>query len=78
MCFNFIISTAARCSEVWGWGQDSFPAEKKKRVVSLEILPFPYTVPFPKTSFTHNFGIAALFRDLTSSQSYSMQRLVFT
>ena len=27
MCFNFIISTAAKCSEVWGWGHDSLPAE---------------------------------------------------
>ncbi len=28
ICFNFIISMAAKCSEVWGWGQDSLPAGK--------------------------------------------------
>ena len=26
MCFSFMISMAARCSDVCGWGQDSFPA----------------------------------------------------
>jgi len=29
MCFNFMISMAAKCSEVWGCGQDSFPAGRK-------------------------------------------------
>lgn len=26
MCFSFMISMAARCSDVWGWGHDSLPA----------------------------------------------------
>ena len=26
MCFSFMISMAARCSDVWGCGQDSLPA----------------------------------------------------
>lgn len=26
MCFSFIISIAAKCSEVCGWGHDSLPA----------------------------------------------------
>lgn len=26
MCFSFMISMAAKCSDVWGWGHDSFPA----------------------------------------------------
>ena len=37
MCFNFIISIAARCSEVWGWGQDSFPAEKHNNNPKLKL-----------------------------------------
>ena len=28
-CFSFMISMAAKCSDVCGWGQDSLPAEKK-------------------------------------------------
>ena len=35
MCFNFMISMAAKCSDVCGWGQDSFPAEKKKNGLLL-------------------------------------------
>lgn len=31
MCFNFMISIAAKCSEVWGWGHDSLPAETTGR-----------------------------------------------
>lgn len=26
ICFSFIISIAAKCSDVWGWGHDSLPA----------------------------------------------------
>lgn len=36
MFSNFIISTAARCSPVWGCGQDSFPAIRS-RAASTEI-----------------------------------------
>ena len=28
MCLSFMISMAAKCSDVWGWGQDSFPAAR--------------------------------------------------
>ena len=30
MCFNFMISTAAKCSEVYGWGHVSFAAIKRR------------------------------------------------
>ena len=30
MCFSFMISMAARCSEVCGWGHDSLPAEVRE------------------------------------------------
>ena len=36
MCFSFIISMAARCSEVCGCGHDSLPAGGKG--VKLEIM----------------------------------------
>lgn len=36
MCFNFIISMAAKCSEVWGCGQGSLPAEKDKAITYTE------------------------------------------
>lgn len=35
MCFSFMISMAARCSEVWGWGHDSFPAGQADRSSSV-------------------------------------------
>ena len=28
MCFSFMISMAAKCSEVWGCGHDSLPARE--------------------------------------------------
>lgn len=28
MCFSFMISIAAKCSDVCGWGHDSFPAKQ--------------------------------------------------
>ncbi len=38
ICFNFIISMAAKCSEVWGWGQDSLPAGKTQFVMPTFLL----------------------------------------
>jgi len=35
---SFIISMAAKCSEVWGWGQDSFPAIRR-RAASMTAAP---------------------------------------
>lgn len=35
MCFSFMISTAAKCSEVCGWGQDSFPAAEIQNIFYL-------------------------------------------
>ena len=32
MCFSLMISMAAKCSDVCGWGQDSFPAVKRKPI----------------------------------------------
>lgn len=29
MCFSFMISMAAKCSDVWGWGHDSLPAGRE-------------------------------------------------
>jgi hypothetical protein len=34
-----MISTAARCSDVWGWGQASFPAIKSN-AASMTAAPF--------------------------------------
>ena len=39
MCFSFIISMAAKCSLVWGWGQDSLPAMRSK-AASITAAPF--------------------------------------
>ncbi len=34
MCLSFMISMAAKCSDVCGWGHDSLPAERVKKVIS--------------------------------------------
>ena len=39
MCSSFMISTAARCSDVCGWGHVSFPAISK-RAASMTAAPF--------------------------------------
>jgi len=39
MFSSLMISTAARCSLVWGWGQDSFPATRRK-AASMTAAPF--------------------------------------
>lgn len=36
MWFNFIISIAARCSDVWGCGHDSLPARYDHKLVSQQ------------------------------------------
>lgn len=38
MFLNFMISTAAKCSDVCGWGHDSFPAINK-RAASMTAAP---------------------------------------
>ena len=37
MCFSFIISTAAKCSDVWGCGHDSLPAETSNNFLQLTL-----------------------------------------
>ena len=37
ICLSFIISMAARCSEVCGWGHDSFPAVNQNKIRIMRI-----------------------------------------
>jgi hypothetical protein len=62
MCFSFMISIAARCSEVWGWGQDSLPAENRSHTNLFTWNTVPFLLPPPKMLYKYYINILNTFR----------------